>query len=320
MKNNILPLAANICAISGLYYLCSRVYGGLGLILMFHRVTNEPEKRADASGVISAGFFDRLLDHIRNSGTDIIFLRDVPQAIAQRRKFVCLTFDDGYRDNAEIALPVLRRHEAPATIFVPGGVLDRTLDSWWLQIEELAKKAPEPAAAYERMVARFENDPEARREMRILFRYSNKELNERCFLSASEIRQLSADPLIDIGGHTINHPYLRELDEVRAFREIRQNKVDLEDLLGRPVETFAFPFGNRRACGPREYELVRMAGYKVAVTTRDGNIFPAHGDYLTALPRYSVRGYLEDLAIYEMQRSGTYRALRSRLGPAFVTD
>lgn len=288
--------------------------------MMFHRFTNEPEMRVDTSGVISGAFFDKLLAHIRRTGPEIIALRDVPQTISEKRQFICLTIDDGYRCNAEIALPILRRYEAPATIFVPSGVLDRSLDAWWLQIEQMVKNEENPAGAYDAMLAEINRDPEALARMRETFPADQRELNERYFMNASEVKAIDQDPLIEIGGHTITHPLLKTLSDDEAYKEILQNKRDLEDLLGRSVDVFAYPFGNAQACGAREYALVERAGYKIGVTTRDGNVLPDHERHMTALPRYSVRGQFENLAIYNMQRHGAYRALRSRLGSAFVTE
>lgn len=320
LKARTLPVAAQLCHYSGFNLMCRPVYGGLGMILMFHRFTNAPEKRVDASGVISGASFDRLLGYIRKKGPEIVALRDVPHAIAEGRRFICLTIDDGYRDNMEIALPVLRRHNAPVSIFVPSAILDRTIDAWWLQVEEIARQYDNPCAAYENIMMEISKKPEVLTQLRESFTVSQSELNDRYFMSASEVRALDRDPLVEIGGHTITHPKLKNLDDDEAEREISQNKKDLENLLGRAVETFAYPFGDAPACGAREYALARKAGYKIAVTTREGNIFPAHEEYMTALPRYSVRGLFDNPAVYELQRSGAYRALKSCFGPGFVTE
>lgn len=320
IKTRALPITAQLCRYSGFNLMCRPIYGGLGLILMFHRFTNVPEKRVDASGVISSESFDRLLGYIRKKGPEIIALRDAPRAIAERRRFICLTIDDGYRDNAEVALPVLRRHNAPVSIFVPSAILDRTIDAWWLQVEELARQDDNPRKAYEDMMMAISRKPEILTQLHASFATCQYELNERHFMNAAEVRALDCDPLVEIGGHTITHPQLKTLDDDEAEREISQNKKDLENLLGRSVEIFAYPFGDAQACGAREYALVRKAGYKVAVVTREGNIFPAHEEHLTALPRYGVRGLFDNLAIYDMQRSGAYRALKSCFRSGFVAE
>ncbi len=316
MRTSLLPLAAWLCRRFGINNLCKPVYGGQGLILMFHRFTCEPEKRIDISGVVSSNFLEKLLSHIRTTGPEIIALRDVPQAIASRRPFVCLTIDDGYRDNAEVALPIFRRYEAPATIFVPSRVLDRSLDAWWLQIEEIAKNQTCPRKAYTKMVLAATKSTVALERMRDLFLVDQKDLNDRYFLNAEEVRTIANDPLIDIGGHTISHPRLKDLSDKEAFSEIIRNKQDLEKLTGKPVDCFAYPYGTVEACGIREFTYAEKAGYKIAVTTRDGNIHVDHLNFLTALPRYSVRGHLEHPLIYDMQSCGAYLALKTSFGPA----
>ncbi|NCC22341.1 MAG: hypothetical protein EOM26_07750 [Alphaproteobacteria bacterium] len=319
MNGHTLAKIAHLCGPAGINLICRPLYGGIGTILMFHRLTNAPETRVDLAGVVDAAYFDRLVAAIRQSGTAIVRLADVPRALAEKKRFVCLTFDDGYRDNLEIALPILRKHHAPATIFVPSGVLDRTLDPWWLQVEQFARGTDTPQATYAQMVCKMESHCDAFERVRASLTSDPRTLVEAYFLSADEIRQIARDPLVDIGGHTISHRRLRDLSDEDAWREIRQNRRDLEDVTGQPVETFAYPYGNETACGAREYALARKAGYTVAVTTRDGNIFPGHRHHLLSLPRYAVRGDFENLAIFRMQSSGAYHALRSRFGRPLVT-
>ncbi len=235
------------------------------------------------------------------------------------RKFICLTVDDGYRDNVDIALPILCRHDAPATIFVPSGVIDRTLDAWWLQVEEMAKQYPDPPRFYRHTIAEFTKNPDALERARRSFPACQIELNDRYFMNSTEIKNIAANPLIDIGGHTVTHPFLKRLPEERAWHEIRQNKDDLEELLGRSVETFAYPFGDAEACDEREFRLVERAGYKVAVTTRVGNVFACRRNAMTDLPRYSVHGHTESVEVYDMQNSGIYFLLKSGFKSALGT-
>lgn len=269
---------------------------------------------------MSSHFFDRLLGHIRQSGLPIVALRDAHKMLRTGQKFVCLTMDDGYRDNLELALPILRRHNAPATIFVPSGILDRTLDAWWLQVEEMAKERPQPREFYKQKIAELTRNPHALEDARRHFTILQYELNDRYFMSAAEIQAVAENSMIDIGGHTVTHPFLSRLPEAQVWYEICKNKDDLEKLLSRPIETFAYPFGDAWACGPREFCLAKKAGYKVAVTTREGNVRRQNQHNLMALPRYSVHAQLESLHIYEMQRSGVYHTLKSGFRPKLKAD
>ena len=74
------------------------------------------------------------------------------------------------------------------------------------------------------------------------------------------------------------------------------SRARIEAALQRPVVHLAYPYGDRIAAGPREFALARAAGFKTAVTTRPGMIFPESADHLTALPRVSLNGNYQDTA------------------------
>ena len=76
---------------------------------------------------------------------------------------------------------------------------------------------------------------------------------------------------VDIGGHTVSHPILARLDDDTAFREITDNKRDLEQIIGRPITLFAYPNGKRGIdYEARHTRMVREAGYSAAFTTAMG--------------------------------------------------
>ena len=85
----------------------------------------------------------------------------------------------------------------------------------------------------------------------------------------------------------MTHRRLASLPEAETRREMEQGRAALEKALGISVRHFAYPFGGEDACGEREFDLAKRAGYLTAVTTRQGNLFEAHGSRLTALPRRS---------------------------------
>ncbi|CAN5205343.1 hypothetical protein BH09ACT13_BH09ACT13_07430 [soil metagenome] len=143
-----------------------------------------------------------------------------------------ITFDDGYRDNLENALPVLRRHGYPAVVFVPIGFLD---DGRPLPHEE---------------------------PLRLL-----GVRNET--LGWDELRELEAGG-VRIESHGIGHRPLSELDPAEATREIALSKLRLEERLGREVEAFAFVKGSQADYRPEHASLVQQAGYKLAFTSVSG--------------------------------------------------
>ena len=94
-------------------------------------------------------------------------------------------------------------------------------------------------------------------------------------LSWSELRELSRDGAVSIGAHTRSHPNLTALSDAEAWEEIAGCKEDLEQQLGSPVTSFAYPAG---FVGEREAQLVVKAGYSVGLTTQGG-----HNDGATPL-------------------------------------
>jgi peptidoglycan/xylan/chitin deacetylase (PgdA/CDA1 family) len=80
-------------------------------------------------------------------------------------------------------------------------------------------------------------------------------------------------------------------------------------MLQRSVVHLAYPYGDKLAAGIREFRLARAAGYKTAVTTRPGMIFPESADHLTALPRVSLNGNYQDARILPVLTSGAATAM-----------
>jgi len=166
-------------------------------------------------------------------------------------KAVLLTFDDGYRDNLENALPILRRHGYPAVLFVPIGFLD---DARPLPHEE---------------------------SLRLLgIRNETVDWDELAELEMGGIR---------IESHGIGHKPLSELEPAEATREIALSKLRLEERLGREVEAFAFVKGSLADYRPEHASLVQQAGYKLAFTSVSGANTPASDRF--RLRRYNVEPY-----------------------------
>lgn len=85
-------------------------------------------------------------------------------------------------------------------------------------------------------------------------------------LDTRELRAM-ADAGMEIGSHTVSHLRMPELDDARLDAETRDSRARLEDLLGRSVTSFAYPYG---AWDTRCAEAVKAAGYSGACTTRTG--------------------------------------------------
>jgi peptidoglycan/xylan/chitin deacetylase (PgdA/CDA1 family) len=202
---------------------------------------------------------------------------------------VLITFDDGYRDNLENALPVLRAHAYPAVLFVPIAYLD---DGRPLPHEELL--------------------------VTLGVRNPTLDWDELAELEAGGVR---------IESHGIGHWPLSALDPAEATREIALSKLRLEERLGREVDAFAYVKGSQADYRPEHASLVQQAGYKLAFTSVSGANGPQSDRY--RLRRYNIEPYpprtfelvLEgacDLIAVKDTVLGTHarRALNAALGTA----
>lgn len=297
-------------------------YSGVGAILMMHRVVTQKSESPAVDLTVTTAFLEDTLTCLREGGVEFLPLSELRRRLAHREAFdrraIALTFDDGYRDNLTLALPILRKHAAPATIFVPSGAPDRTMDAWFLRIEKAVMRcdelrpdepalpaalpsgsAVEKRAAYESLV-RFVHRNIPRNRIiaeKLLPRraISDEALMAEKFASWAGLREASSDPLLTFGGHSVSHPVLADLSESDAFDEIAQSRDRMERELQRTISAFAYPYGGPAACGEREFALAKAAGYSLAVTTRYGSVRPRHRNSLFALPRMALGGSRENM-------------------------
>jgi len=222
---------------------------------------------------------------------------------------LAITFDDGYADNHDIALPVLQAHGLCATFFVATGFLDGGR-MWNDTVIESVRGCTQPTLALgdlglpgidvlpiETVVSRrnaidallgaIKYLPLAQRQAAVegLAERANAALPTTLMMTSAQVRALAGAGM-EIGAHTVSHPILARLDEDTALQELRRSKAALEDLLGHPVRSFAYPNGRPgRDYLPRDVLLARQAGFELAVSTAHGAA--RAGDDVFQLPRFT---------------------------------
>ncbi len=302
---------------------------GCGLILTLHRVRPwrpaTPGYAPNRLLEVTPAFLDEALSLITARGFTFVSLDEAARRLGQGgAPFVALTFDDGYRDTRDFALPLLERHAAPATVFFAPGLIERTARLWWLELEEAirrldavelpplrlpARDAREKSAAFERVYWALRARPEAElldaiARLAEAAGVTSAALAEPEFLDWNEATALSRHPLIGIGAHSLTHRRLAHWPAEVAREEIFGCKATLEARLGGPVTSFCYPVGDPTSAGAREFALAREAGYALAVTTRPGMLFSDHAAHLHALPRISLNGLWQDLGYLDVLLSG----------------
>jgi peptidoglycan/xylan/chitin deacetylase (PgdA/CDA1 family) len=296
-------------------------------ILIFHRVLPRPDPLFPSE--LDAARFEDQLELIK-ACFNLVSLRDGILGLRHQTlppRAACITFDDGYADNADIALPILQRHGAVATFFVASGFLDGGR-MWNDTVIELIRRAPdqvdltragfgvlrlasvaERQAAIGTLLGKLKYMPLDQRHdhVELLRELIPVALPDDLMMTSSQVRQLHAAGM-EIGGHTVNHPILARLDPAHARREIADGKEALEALVGSPVRSFAYPNGKPGQDYLAEHaRMAREIGFDAAVSTSWGAARQASDPF--QLPRFTPwdqgHGRFVLRMLQNMRRAGT---------------
>lgn len=342
LKDRIIGAGFAAFRLTGLHRLAGVATRGRGAVLMLHNVRPwrppSPGFTPNRLLEITPEFLDDVLGLARRMGFDFVTMDEASTRLADgdAPPFLALTFDDGYRDTATFALPVLERHRAPFTVYVATGFADRGAGMWWLELEAALRAADHiaiddeglslalPAAtprqksdAFERIYWALRGGSEAGL-LRVVGSLAERHGVDRAAIVETlcmdwpEIAALAGHPLATIGAHSVSHKMLAKWPIEIAREEMGASKRRIEQMLGRPVRHFAYPVGDPTSAARREFDLARELGFASAVTTRPGMLFAAHRDHLTALPRVSLNGNWQDIGYCEVLLSGAPFALWNR--------
>ena len=265
-------------------------FGAL-LVLIYHRVLPAPDPLLPDEP--DAAIFEAQLELITRN-FNVLPLREAARRLKDGtlpRRAVCITFDDGYSNNHDIALPILKSRQVPATVFVAPGFLNggRMFND---TVIETLRRAPPPeldlsaegltafdvstaaarCAAIDQIIGALKYlQPEERlRRAEAIAARADVELPKNLMMTDGQVMQLHRSG-IEIGAHTVSHPILARLDPQTAWREVLQSKHDLEEITGGAVRSFAYPNGRPMRDYQRIHvEQAKAAGFDLAVSTAWG--------------------------------------------------
>jgi peptidoglycan/xylan/chitin deacetylase (PgdA/CDA1 family) len=339
LRSNVIRAGLEVFYLTGAHRLLGPIFAGAGSVFMLHHVrpAREAAFQPNSHLEITPNFLRAVLDHLRSRGIDIITMDELHRRFTERdfsRRFACFSFDDGYRDNRDFALPVMREFDAPFTVHVASDFAEGTGILWWTALEMVVAKASQievemagaamrldastlsaKRAAFARLhdwLRALPGRGDLAREIGALCARHGVDHAAICrdlCMSWDELKPFAAEPLVGIGAHTVTHCNLAlQTDEIAA-EEMTTSRARIEEAIQRPVLHFAYPYGDRLAAGKREFALAKKAGFKTAVTTRPGMIFPESAEYPTALPRVSLNGNFQDERILPVLTSGAATAM-----------
>lgn len=233
------------------------------------------------------------------------------------KRAVMVTFDDGFRDNYEVAFPILQRHKVPAVFFLTSGYIGKQDIFWfdWLVHVLLRTSASTirvpvlhlvidlgPTAAARRLAAlellralKVATETKRSTALQQLKDATAVDIEPMTRASSAcmtweQVREMSTGGM-EFGSHTVSHPILSTISDPAHLRfELDESKATIEREVGRPVIALAYPVGGRDAVSAEVIAAVRQSGYQFAFTYEAGcNKRPSNDRFL--LKRLQVERY-----------------------------
>jgi O-antigen/teichoic acid export membrane protein/peptidoglycan/xylan/chitin deacetylase (PgdA/CDA1 family) len=329
----------------GLPRLMARHTAGQGAVIAFHRIyAPQPHEFGSHALSIAPNTFRRHIQTLQDRGYDFVKISDVPGRLrggrTADRKFICITFDDGFVDTYTEAFPICREFGVPMTVYLVSSFVQRAFPMWSFGLEaavagnnELeftwghgpvrlyARTKAEKRQAYSAIASFFASaQPQEIRcacaELGSRYGVDFSGLSNTNALTPEMITEMRDSGLVEFGAHTVHHARLSILSDSDARQEILQSKRDCEAIVGAAVRHFAYPYGDRASFGSREIGFCRELGINTAVTTDSNTMVAADCDRLLALPRLSYNGRFQDTPLLDLLISGALPRLRRGLRPA----
>lgn len=289
----------------------------VGDILMLHRVTSKGATLQKNKALeITPNQFENVILSYKQRNYQFVSLDEFinikrTKSFFKNQKYVTITFDDGYKDNLEEALPICQKYSVPLTIYVSTSMLTRTAFLWWYVLEEILmsnteielgneicviKSLDEKNAMFDKIHAILsqQDTNECQQwfdEMGFNWIETNQRLNNQLCLSNDDLIFLGKEKLCTIGSHTVSHARLtKQLPDIR-FDELSNSKKYLEAIIEKPILHFSYPYGDVNTEVTAD---VHACGYQSAVIVQEGcvrkndNMLELHRVRTIATPLVSI--------------------------------
>ena len=225
-------------------------------VIMYHRFIEQDSEKGVHGTWMPIAMFEKHLRLMKWLGYETLTFSDLADKgfihrLQYGKKYLMITADDGYQDNLTRMLPLLEKYGYKAVVYVVTG------------------------EGYNRWDVEHPTNPDTRVSL----------------MSGEQVKALAASGYVEIGGHTLTHPRLSKLTPEQQAHEIQENKRQLEALLGHPLLSFAYPYGDMNESAK---EQAITAGYRFAVATNSGPKAMHHDPFqirrIAIFPRTDVFG------------------------------
>lgn len=284
-------------------------------IVTYHRVVREAQEDFPFDeGVISSNQqeFQQEMEYIKKD-FEVINFQDLALILKGQKKVnrppLIVTFDDGYRDNFEIAFPILAKLELKATIFLATGFIGTDTVPWWDRVNCCIKKTERKAINFDSLGSinfQLTSPGEKRWAMAEILRRIKRIkpaqvcqaldelekqtgikvkncMDEPMFMNWREVAEMSRAG-IEFGSHTVTHAILENIDdEIEVYRELTESKKIIEEHVQKDVICFAFPGSGQGDLREKVLYLMPRTGYYFATSYLHG------ANHLERLDRFRLR-------------------------------
>ena len=298
------------------------------VVLGYHSVVENPEETAKTVRIShSRAAFDAQMGALARR-FNLVTMDQVTEFAAEGRTLprwsVAVTFDDGFVDNHDVAMPILRRYGIPAAFYIMVNAVETGTPPWYVRLNYALNtttlpvwKHPENGRAFEIASAQGRNaalnvvwdmgaarsgaaQEKLIRQIEESLQVAPLDARSGLMMNWDQVRALRKAGHI-VGGHTLSHPNLAQVSEAEARAEIHGCKQRLEEKTGEPIQHFSYP---HPALNPhwskQTFEMTREAGFRSAVLTTPGTVLA--GDHPLSLKRLAA-GKDSDQMMWKMERA-----------------
>lgn len=286
----------------------------IGCVLMLHRIGPFESERLECIEElkVSETYLQWLVDKYKDR-YDFISLGELESRLCKpsekSKRFICITFDDGFKDNFTIGLPFFERNKIPFAVFVTSGFIDRRppfnypfllermiRDNSSLIINGeayLCQTRAEKNNTFKTLkcvVNSLSYDSFEDSFISLFKDYLLPEYYEDSMMNWDEVRQLASSPFCTIGSHTVSHCRLSSVPSSLLPYELYDSKIRIEQMIGKDVHYLSYPFGWTTDVNNQTILSAKESGYQMAFISHGGGIRENDKDLLMINRRILVEG------------------------------